>query len=41
MLLLDSEPEVDAATPKGHALDGFWKKCYTAQFDGVRSVCCS
>ena len=41
MLLLDSEPEVDVATPKGHALDGAWKKCYAAQFDGARSVCCS
>jgi len=41
MLLLDSEPEADVATPKGHALDGFRKKCYAVQIDGVCNVCCS
>lgn len=41
MLLLNSELAVDSAAPKGHALDGLWKKCCTAQFGGARSVYCS
>ena len=33
-MLLDSEPEAEPATAKRLALGGFWRRCYTGEYDG-------